>query len=337
MGYQAFDTNMAAPAEVDDLANRLKNYKDIRAFLDYETELRTAHAYCAITLGDQKELAEARKSIETVRTKLGNLKDYIDSDVKLKTELVGHFPPVEGEKDTIASMIRDYSSVYLPMHESAVNKIDGSRKKILDIMTGADIKALEVLDGITALQPASTDKLIARLTQLRAEVFECPSPSRASVEDHLRSGPLHECGLSFVNASTHVQTADVAARKASQLLDEAFRRKMDVFLNPAVRERLEQGKSEPAISGLLACKTTDELRAYFIKAVQATPDLVDIINKYLKRIVVKRVRMADFRPKTGTIQKDQVGNVAEEFGRFLESQFTGNEGDDDSLPMLQLE
>ena len=201
----------------------------------------------------------------------------------------------------------------------------------------AGIKALEVLDGITALQPASTDKLIARLTQLRAEVFECPSPSRASVEDHLRSGPLHECGLSFVNASTHVQTADVAARKASQLLDEAFRRKMDVFLNPAVRERLEQGKSEPAISGLLACKTTDELRAYFIKAVQATPDLVDIINKYLKRIVVKRVRMADFRPKTGTIQKDQVGNVAEEFGRFLESQFTGNEGDDDSLPMLQLE
>ena len=105
MGYQAFDTNMAAPAEFDDLANRLKNYKDIRAFLDYETELRTAHAYCAITVGDQKELAEARKSIETVRTKLGNLKDYIDSDVKLKTELVGHFPPVEGEKDTIASMI----------------------------------------------------------------------------------------------------------------------------------------------------------------------------------------------------------------------------------------
>jgi len=110
-----------------------------------------------------------------------------------------------------------------------------------------------------------------------------------------------------------------------------------VFLNPAVRERLDQGKSEPAISGLLACKTTDELREYFIKAVQEKPGLVDIINKYLKRIVVKRVRMADFRPKTGTIQKDQVGKVAEELSRFLESQFTSNEGDNDSLPMLQLE
>jgi hypothetical protein len=223
------------------------------------------------------------------------------------------------------------------MHESVVNGIDASRKQIRDAMTGADVKALGILDGITALQPASTDKLIARLTQLGTEIFECPSPSRASVEDRLRNGPLHECGLSFVNASIHAQTTDGAARKAGQLVDDAFRRKMEVFLNPAVWERLEQGKSEPTISGLLACRTTDELRAYFVKIVQETPGIVDVINKYLKRIVVKRVKIADFRPKTGTIQKDQVGKVAEEFGRFLETQFTDEEGDDDSLPMLQLE
>ena len=337
MGYQAFDTNMATPAEVDDLANRLKNYRDLRAFLEYETELRTAHAYCDITLADLKELAEARKAIETVRAKLGNLKDYIDSDVRLKTELVGHFPPVEGERDTIAAMIREYSSVYVPMHESLVNRIDACRKQIQDAITGADIKVLGVLDGITALQPASTDKLVSRLTQLRSEIFECPSPSRASVEDHLRNGPLHECGLSFVNASIHAQTADSAARKAGQLLDDAFRQKMEVFLNPTVQERLEQGKTEPIIAGLLACKTTDELRTYFVKVVQKTPGIVDIINKYLKRIVVKRVRIADFRPEVGTIQKDQVGKVAEEFGRFLETEFTDDEGDDDSLQMLQLE
>jgi len=337
LGYQAFDTNMATPAEVDDLANRLKNYWDLRAFLEYETELRTAYAYCAITLGDQKELAEARKAIEAVWAKLGTLKDYIDSDVKLKTELVGHFPPVEGERDTIAAMIREYSSVYLPMHESVVNRIDASRKQIQDAITGADIKALGVLDGVTALQPPSTDKLVFRLTQLRSEIFECPSPSRTSVEDHLRNGPLHECGLSFVNASNHAQTADSAAKKAGQWLDDVFRRKMEVFLNPTVRERLEQGKTEPTIADLLACKTAEELRTFFVKVLRETPGIVDIINKYLKRIVVKRVRIADFRPKVGTIQKDQVGTVAEEFGRFLETQFTEDEGDDDSLPMLQLE
>jgi len=337
MGYQAFDTNMASPVEVDDLANRLRNYDDIRSFVEYDTELRTAYSYCAVTLGDQKELAEARKSIEAVRAKLGTVKDYIDSDVKLKTELVGRFPPVDGEWDTIYAMIREYSSVYLPMHESAMDTLDSSRRRIADMVKGADIEALAVLDGITALQPASTDKLIARLTQLHSEVFQCPSPSRASVEDCLRSGPVHECGLSFVNASSHVQVAEEAARQASQLLDEAFRRKMEVFLNPAVRERLEQGRSEPAIAELLACKTTDDLRTYLVKAVQETPEIVDTINKYLKRIVVKRVRLADFEPKTGTIQEDQVRNVVEEFSRFLESQFAEHKGDDDCLPMLQLE
>lgn len=82
---------------------------------------------------------------------------------------------------------------------------------------------------------------------------------------------------------------------------------------------------------------TDELRAYLVKAVQKTPGIVEIINRYLKRIVVKRVRIADFRPEVGTIQKEQVEKVTEEFGRFLEAQFTDNEEDEDSLPMLQLE
>ena len=337
MDYQAFDTNRATPAEVDDLANRLKNYRDIRAFLEYETDIRTAHAYCAITLTDSRELAQARKAVESVRTKLLSLKEYIDSDVKLKTELVGHFPAVQGETETIAAMIREYSSMYIPTHESVVNGIDASRKQIQDAITGNDMKALGVLDGITALQPASTDALVERLTRLRGEILECPSPSRSSVEDHLRNGPLHECGLSFVNASTHAQAAESAAEEAREMLDHAFRREMEVFLNPGVRERLEQGKTEPAIAGLLACKNTDELRRYLVEAVQETPGIVDIINRYLRRIVVKRVRVADFRPEVGTIQKDQVRKVAEEFGRFLETQFADNEGDEDSVPMLQLE
>ncbi len=85
-------------------------------------------------------------------------------------------------------------------------------------------------------------------------------------------------------------------------------------------------------TNLVECLT--QLR---IKAVQKTPGIVEIINRYLKRIVVKRVRIADFRPEVGTIQKEQVEKVTEEFGRFLEAQFTDNEEDEDSLPMLQLE
>jgi len=255
----------------------------------------------------------------------------------LKTELVGHFPPVEGEKNTIAAMIREYSSVYLPMHETVMSRIDCIRNQIHDALTGNNIKALGILDGITALQPATTDKLRENLKQLNSVIFNCPSPYRASLVDHLRNGPLHECGLSFVNAAIHVQTAESAAKKSDQLINNAFRRKMEVVLNPAVRERLEQGKEEQAIVNLLTCENIDELRAYLVKLVIDTPNIVDIINQYLKRIIVKRVQIADFRPEVGTIQKDQVDKVAEEFSRFLEAQFPDNEGDEDSLPMLQLE
>ena len=231
-GYNAFDTNMASLAEVDDLAHRIKNYRDMRVFLEFETELRTAHSYCTITLGEQKELIGVCKAIEAVRVKLNSLKDYIDSEVKLKTELVGHFPPVPGEKDTIAAMIQEYSSLYLPMHEFVVNKIEDCRKKITDIVEGDELTALEILDGITALQPASAHELKERIIQLGEKLFKCPSPSPASIREYLRTNPLHECGLSFNSAYIHMQTAEKAVKEANQLVDETFRRKMEVFLNP---------------------------------------------------------------------------------------------------------
>ncbi len=282
-------------------------------------------------------LANIDQAIVSVRSKLLKLKDYIDSDVRLKTELVGHFPGGEGETGTIAAMIREYSSVYLPMHESIVNTLDARRKQIQDLVAGNDLKAISVLEGITALQPANADELAERLTQLHRGIFPCPSPSRASVADSLRQGPRHECGLSFANAATHAETAAKLAAQAVELLEQAFQRKMAVLLSPAVRERLAQGKTEPAIAGLLACDNPDELRDYLVKAVQENPGVVDLINRYLKRIVVKRVRIADFRPAAGAIQKEQIGAVVAEFHEFLNAQFSEADAGDDSLPMIQLE
>ena len=331
LGYKAFDTNSAVQSEVDDLANRLRDYSNMKAFLDYETELITAHRYCSTPLGDQKEFTDVRKSIETVKARLASIRDYIDSDVRLKTELIGCFPPTQGETGTIAAMIREYASLYVPLHETVVNRIDASRRQILDVMRGPDIEVLSVLDGITALQPPSTARLRATMEELLDRLFECPSPSRASVEDQLRRGPLHECGLSFLDATSLVRAAEEAAKRASELVDEVFRRKMEVFLNPAIRERLEQGRFEPVIDGLLRCATIDDLRDYFKKTVPSTPGIVDTINKYLKRIIVKRVKLTEFRPRISTIQESQIDDVVKEFIEFLRTQFSDHRGDDDSF------
>jgi len=336
-GYQAFDASAISLTEVDDLANRLRNYRDTRAFLEFEPEIRTAHSYCAVALPDSGELRETRKSVASVREKLDNLQTYIDSDVRLKTELIGHIPPVEGETATISVMIQNYISVYVPMHDSVVSQIDAVQQTIQNILEGRDYKTLEALENIAALQPASSGGLKEQLVKLQEGLFRCESPSRASVEEQLRSGPQHECGLSFESMISLGKAVQDTSARAEEMLDNVILRKMEVFLNPAIRERLEQGKSEPAITKLLACKGPAEIREYLAKVVEDKPDIVGIINRYLKRIVVKRVRIADFKPKAGTIQKDQIAEVAEEFVRFLETQLKDVEGDDDSLPMLLLE
>jgi hypothetical protein len=337
MRYHAFDTKRVDPSETDDLANRLKNYHDLRTFLEYDNELKAACAYCSIELPELIQLTDARKSIQRIRNTLSHLKDFIDSEVKMKMELIGSAPSVEAEKTTIAAMMRNYSSVYAPMHESAMARIDTSRNKIQDLVDGDDIKVLSALEGITALQPACVQNILGRLAQLQKSLFECPVPSRSSIEDQLRNGPIHECGMSFVNYTHHVETADDAVSEANKLINESFNTKMKVFWNPTVRERLEQGRSISCIAGLLDCKNTDELREYFIKVIPETPDIVGIINTHLKRIVITRVKIADFKSAVNFIQKDQIREVAEEFSKFLETQFCGAQEDEDSLPMIQLE
>lgn len=110
-----------------------------------------------------------------------------------------------------------------------------------------------------------------------------------------------------------------------------------MFFNTAVRERLEQGRNDPLIDGILVSTTTAELRAFLAQATVETPDFADRINRYLKRIVVKRVRLADFKPTMRTVESGQIAALAREFQQFLEDQLRSVEGDSDTLPVLQIE
>ena len=88
-------------------------------------------------------------------------------------------------------------------------------------------------------------------------------------------------------------------------------------------------------TAFLACKTSDELRTYSGQGYSGEPGNCGSYNKYLKHIVVKRVKIP-ISGQNNHYPKEQI-NVTEEFGRFLESQFTQEEDDGDTLPMIQLE
>jgi len=337
LGYAAFDTEMTSQKDVDDLASRLKNYRDLQRFVAFEAELRVAAAYVQLGLPERQDLRVARKLQQVVAENLATPQPFIDSEVKLKTELVGRIPAEAGETGTVGALIREYTLVYLALHERVVERVESRRKAIEELITGPKFQALRVLEGIPALQPTIAADLERELRELAAALFDAPNASPDAIRRQLLNGPAYESRLTFHNADETIEQAESAVANAERLVQEALDRKLVVFINPAVRERLQQGEAEPVIAGLLKRDTVDDLRAYVVPVCQSEAGFVDIVSRYLKRIVVRRVRLADFKPTLTTVEKQQVAIVAEEFEAFLSRQLDELDNDDDSLPMLQLE
>lgn len=337
-GYQAFTNGRAERSEVDDLGNRLRDYQNLQRFLVYETELRTADRYVKHDLsGDRGTLRDIVLQQRAVADKLKNLQPLIDEEVRLRTELIGSTPLQPGERGTIRALIAGYTESYLALHDDVLNKIDDKRRAILALVEGAEMRMLRALEDVSALQPAISGQLNEQLRALANELFNCPAASHDSVRRQLATGPVHECGLTFANAVEHLSAARAKRQLAQRRWDEAIDLKLAVFFNTAVRERLEQGRNDPLIDGILGSTTTAELRAFLAQATVETPDFADRINRYLKRIVVKRVRLADFKPTMSTVESGQIAALAREFQQFLEDQLRSVEGDSDTLPVLQIE
>ena len=337
-GYKAFEENAASQTEVDDLANRLQNYSDVKRFVEYETDLLTAVAYCGQKLAeDDPNLKPVIREQRKLAKKLSELQPYVDAEVKLKTELIGKIPADGGESGTLGSLVREYLTVYATVHDNVVDEADQARKAVDAILGGDEFKALRILEGVVALQPPFADQAEKQLRELRDAAFSCPSPSRASVEEQLKRGPLHECGLSLQTAPSLLQQAQAAADSAAAAFDARMNSKLEVFLTPAVQERLQQGKSEKVIAKMLACKDLPKLRTVLVKACLDDAKVVTVINKYLKKIVVKRVKMSDFKPTVSTVEKEQIPVLANEFREYLEKAMSEIDKDDDVLPMIQVE
>jgi DNA-directed RNA polymerase subunit F len=334
-GYRVFQQTSPDQREIDDLANRLDNSRKIEKFLESERELEAIQAYCSYALPDQQELSSLREMQKALSLKLKNLQPYIDSEVRLGSELIGRDPPQAGESGTLWSLIHEYTLEYAAMHDSVMVRIEENRRMVQEMLQSDDMKALGVLEKITAIQQNDTAKVRALLQKQSTEIFSCPSSSRSSIDKDLKIKPEHGCGLSFVSASRHLELASQKSEEACGIFDDALNKRMEFFLSPGIRERLRQGESEPEIAALLECQTLSEVRSCLTEACLRDPTLVDKINRYLKRVLVKSVRISDFKPSTRTIERNQIDDLVSAFKKFLEEQFEN--GDPDSRQMLQLE
>jgi hypothetical protein len=335
-GYKAFEDGFSQ-SEADDLANRLKNYKNMQALLKFKNELEIASDYCSYTIPDLPELKTTRAIQKSLAQKISNIQPYIDSELKLNTELIGKTPPQPGDSGSISALIHEYTLQYAAMHDRVTSLLEESRGAIQKMLGSDELKAIAILDGINAIhEKEQSSEVTEKLEGHIEEIFSCANPSRAAIDKALKTRTEHDCGLSFNNYSREIESAQKQVQQSREIFEAFVNKRMEFFLTPAIRDLLRQGESEPVIFGLLKCSDLPEIRTYLVDSALKEPSLVKTINHYLKRIIIKPVRISDFKPKQTTLERDQIQSLVAEFRCYLEDQFKGENASDSRL-MLRLE
>jgi hypothetical protein len=335
LGYSAFSQSRSSQAEIDDLKVNLQIYDAVERFIESERDLLALNAYCSHNFGNSPETNELRKAVMGAVKKLNNIKSYIDDDVAFRTELIGSFNDSNAAIDCLSGIIREYQPVYFSIHDQVVSKSETCLQYLTELETGPDLQTIQMLDGVSALHPPATKALHSFFSTLKAELFHCDDSSRSSLEQYLRKSPVHSCNLCLRDAENKITEIANIETRASAYVKAVLSRRVDVLLSDSVRNRLNQGASDASINRILACSKPIELLKTLAELSTTDKELPTKINKYLKKIVIKRVSMADFKPKISTIEESQIDLLASEFRQFVEQQF--NKPDEDSLPMVQFE
>jgi len=335
LGYGAFERNSAAQSEVDDLAITMSRYAAIKKFLTYEPDLLALQAYRAYDFTIDPSLKNVQKLITALNKKLEDPTEFIDNELKLKSSLIGSSGSKK-EKSTLTGIVEEYTSLYRAMHDKAVGDLESARTDLDTLADGEVMRTMSVLQKISALAGYDTQALKDQILKRRDQIITCEKSSVASIGEDLRRSPAHHCGIAFGNYKTLIKDAGEARDLSEASINDMFTRMAEFFLNPSVRENFRQAKQDPVIKGLLACESVDGMQKYLIKTCADGDGFVETITRYLKKVVVKPIRISSFTPSSRTIEREKIPEIVEEFRQFLEAQFDEREKDD-AVPVIQLE
>lgn len=336
-GYNAFDKSESETLEIDDLANKLNCYKKIISLVKYETELRALYNYLKFEFPNYKEFDEIRKLQNELKTKISNFIEYIDSEIKLKTELLGNIPAQPSEKGTLGKLIKEYTLLYNIAHDKAIECSDNTRKKITQLIESDDFKLLKLMENISVLLPAKSDEFETNISKELNDLFKCENSSKASIEEDLKINPVHSCNFNVLNTEKILNDSNEKIEKTKSDFSSIINNKLEFLLNSTVINKLKQGESEILIKELLNKKDINELKIFLVKKLFKDNKLVDLINKYLKKVKISKISLKEFSPKLKTIEFNQVDDITEEFREFLNKKFNEIERSDDELPIIQID
>ncbi len=331
LGYNVYGSGRVQQTEVDDLATRMNELKHATVFYGYRERLRAAARFAALSLADDPKLQEIQEAFTTGDGALKCLDKLMLNESRLTSELL----------DPMESAIESYGVRYLQLFDKVTGHTVQVRKQIADLSDSPVFVALGRLAQVEQLggDPRSTLKMtFVTAVQGLPSLFP-PDVTRAEVQRNLREWPQPpECPLTVTNAGEWIQRADDALDRCHQAISEAMLEKAGLLHSQALRDRLAQGEGAPFIDGLLEAKTREEVAEYLIDKLGSTDavgaNVVKLLQRYLKKIQVRKVRLADFKPSKRTLEASDVNQIAEEFKDYLSDALTAA---DDELPIVELE
>ena len=284
-----------------------------------------------------KDLDVICKHLESNENKLTNITPYIDSNTKLKTELIGDALRNMGDQGTVYGLIKDYLVLYKAMHEYVLTEVGTCTRKIDELLQSDDWKVINSLQEIGSLQPKKAKETAEKIKDIRQTCFTCPESSVASIDQRIKTYPEHNCGLSFANSESKIENATQAFVQAETIWKTTIKDTASFFLSNAIKEKMEQGKAESCIKGLLDCKQIEDVMNFFKSNLTQINDIISKINKYLKKIEIRIVNKNDFQPTVKTVEENQIDQVAKEFKNFLQEELDKISQDKDTLRMIRID
>jgi hypothetical protein len=314
-GYTCYAENEAKQTELDDLATHKRTWEKAEAFCRHDQKIRAAYRYSQIHLAEDGILGELRDKLKNLGKKLDNLKELMDSEAKLQSQLL----------DPLADILQVYRIRYLQAFDKVTGKCEAVRTEIDNLLETAEFKAVSELAKINALGSLDMGALKADVRACKIGLFDA-SLDRNGVERALKDRPQPEgCSLHVDEANGLIDDAEKFVEQAKGMVRLALVNMADLLRQPALLSLVRKGEGEPFIVEVLKAPDAEKLADLLAQRIPADPANAELLDKYLKKVVVRVIRLQDFHPSKTTIEKADIEQVVCEFRQFLEIAVVGDD------------
>ena len=323
-GYRCYSENDVKQTEFDDLATRKRTWEKAEAFCQHSQKIKAAYRYSRLQVAKNGVLADCREKLKNLGKWLSRLNDLMDSEAKLQSQLLNPF----------ADSQQIYRTRYLQAFDQVTGKCESVKAEIDNLCHVDESKALAELAKIDALSSFNLAELKNDVASCKLGLFES-AMDRNGVERALKDRPQPEgCTLHIDEAAGLIAAAEEALNHAKGFVRSALLNIANLLRQPSLIGLLKQGRHELFILEVLNAVDADSLGDVLSKGISSNPQHAVLLGKYLKKILVKIIRLQDFHPSKATIEKGDIEKVVSEFRQFLSS--AANTSDNTQFTILEI-